>query len=155
MDLKILSSRYILKQDHVASNFYFIISGRVSVFKTDQDNVKGKMFRLVISELSAGDSFGEVALLKGIKRAASVVTEEESEFLRVEKEDFLQIMARASEREIEEKIEFLSQIPIIKTFSEESIQKLCQYAAVKIFPKHSVVMYGSRLSLNSFNKTGC
>lgn len=42
----------------------------------------------IVGELYAGDSFGELALLHDIKRAASIICKGPAEFLTVDKPDF-------------------------------------------------------------------
>ena len=42
----------------------------------------------VVGEMSEGDAFGELALLHNIRRTATIICKENSEFLRVDKPDF-------------------------------------------------------------------
>ena len=42
----------------------------------------------IVGEMFAGDSFGELALLHDIKRAATIICKGDAEFLRVDKPDF-------------------------------------------------------------------
>lgn len=46
------------------------------------------MLLQVIGEMSEGDAFGELALLHNIRRTATIICKENSEFLRVDKPDF-------------------------------------------------------------------
>lgn len=41
--------------------------------------------------MSEGDSFGELALLHNIRRAATIICKEPSEFLIVDKDDFNEV----------------------------------------------------------------
>lgn len=50
-------------------------------------NVKNVIFQIV-GEMFAGDSFGELALLHDIKRAATIICKGTAEFLTVDKPDF-------------------------------------------------------------------
>jgi len=42
----------------------------------------------IVGEMFAGDSFGELALLHDIKRAATIICKGTAEFLTVDKPDF-------------------------------------------------------------------
>lgn len=42
----------------------------------------------VVGEMSEGDAFGELALLHNIRRTATIICKQDSEFLRVDKPDF-------------------------------------------------------------------
>ena len=71
-----------------ADAMYLILSGSVKVFLSDAD---GKEVRLAL--LSAGDYAGEMALIDGQPRSASVVTAEESELCVLSKDGFNQCLA--------------------------------------------------------------
>jgi CRP-like cAMP-binding protein len=45
----------------------------------------------IVGEIHAGDSFGELALIHETHRRASVICKEQSEFLRLDKDDFNQV----------------------------------------------------------------
>lgn len=42
----------------------------------------------LIGEMEEGDAFGELALLHNIRRPATIICKQDSEFLRVDKPDF-------------------------------------------------------------------
>lgn len=46
------------------------------------------MYFQIVAEMFAGDSFGELALLHDIKRAATIICKGQAEFLTVDKPDF-------------------------------------------------------------------
>ncbi|XP_069077678.1 cyclic nucleotide-binding domain-containing protein 2-like [Pleurodeles waltl] len=78
--------RVVLRLGHRGNSFYFIYSGSVAITK-DKDG--GSAF--IDSEpiiLRKGVAFGEVALMKGSRRNATVVCMEDTELLAVDKEDF-------------------------------------------------------------------
>jgi membrane protein YdbS with pleckstrin-like domain len=63
-------------------HFYIINRGRVKVLRRARGELKQ------VAALVAGDYFGEAALLYGRRRSARVVTDAETELLRLSKEDF-------------------------------------------------------------------
>ena len=73
----------IVSQGESPEFFYVIQSGRVLVFRETEDHI-----RTQLTELGPGDYFGEVALVTGQPRTASVETIEESVLIKVSKEEF-------------------------------------------------------------------
>ena len=73
----------IVTQGEAPEFFYVIQSGRVKVFRETADGI-----RTDLTELGAGAYFGEVALVTGQPRTASVEAVEESRLIKVSKEEF-------------------------------------------------------------------
>jgi rhodanese-related sulfurtransferase len=77
----------ICRQGDPGDCFYIITSGKVRVFRKDNDGVETQL-----SVLGAGESFGEMALLTGEARSANVETVEETRFMVLSKEQFERIL---------------------------------------------------------------
>jgi CRP/FNR family cyclic AMP-dependent transcriptional regulator len=78
------SGSVIVKEGDQALGFFLILSGRAEVFKgAESPNPR------VISTLGAGDFFGEMALLDGYMRSASVRAVEDTKCLVLSRWDFL------------------------------------------------------------------
>ena len=73
----------VIHENDPADSLFVIESGKVKVYCSDKN---GKEF--IMNTLSAGDYFGELALLDDSTRSASVRTVEKCEFRIVMKEDF-------------------------------------------------------------------
>ena len=73
----------IVSQGESPEFFYVIQSGRVRVFRETDDHIQTQL-----TELGPGSYFGEVALVTGQPRTASVETIEESTIIKVSKEEF-------------------------------------------------------------------
>ncbi|HZI86833.1 MAG TPA: cyclic nucleotide-binding domain-containing protein, partial [Pyrinomonadaceae bacterium] len=76
----------IIREGDPGDAFYLLRSGGVEVIK-ESDGAR------VLNRLKAGDSFGELALLTGQVRAASIITTEPSSVFRLDKADFDRILA--------------------------------------------------------------
>ena len=81
---KFLKQTIIITEGDENSSLYVILSGKVRVFSSDE---KGREVTLLIQE--AGTYFGELALLSGEIRSASVVTLEKTECAIISKADFI------------------------------------------------------------------
>ncbi|MGO9621905.1 MAG: MauE/DoxX family redox-associated membrane protein [Desulfobaccales bacterium] len=73
----------IVSQGEAPEFFYVIQSGRLQVFRETADHI-----RTPLTELGPGAYFGEVALVTGQPRSASVESLEESSLIKVSKEEF-------------------------------------------------------------------
>lgn len=76
----------IIREGEAGDAFYILRNGSAQVIK---ESDSGK----VLNHLKSGDSFGELALLTGQTRAASVITNEPSSAFRLEKSEFERIIA--------------------------------------------------------------
>jgi CRP/FNR family cyclic AMP-dependent transcriptional regulator len=76
-------NRTIIKAGDPTDSLYIVIAGRIKVQMSDDE---GK--EVILAVLGPGDFVGEMGLLDGAPRAASVVTLEQSEFVSISKEDF-------------------------------------------------------------------
>ncbi|KAI9199622.1 uncharacterized protein BJ171DRAFT_205291 [Polychytrium aggregatum] len=107
--------RVIVKEGHEAQNFYFIASGQVEIRK----QIEGQS--ILLNVLKTGDSFGELALLQNVRRSATVITLMDTELLRVNKDDFLEVLRTESEKDLHEKVELLQSIPLFQMLSRAAI----------------------------------
>jgi putative oxidoreductase len=77
----------IVSQGEKPEFFYVIISGRVRVFRETSEGI-----RTELTELQEGSYFGEVALVTGQPRSASVEAAEDAKLIKVSKEEFDRLM---------------------------------------------------------------
>jgi CRP-like cAMP-binding protein len=83
------SGTAIFFQDDPADSLYVVLSGSAKVLRTSED---GRDRILMI--LRSGDAFGELAMIEGLPRSATVQTLEDTEMLVVSRRDF-EAFARA------------------------------------------------------------
>jgi CRP-like cAMP-binding protein len=82
----------ILHQGDEGDSMFIISKGSVRVMlQSDTGQTE------TLAVLGVGDFFGEMSLLTGAKRSASVFAAEEAECLRIDKSDFTRILERRSE----------------------------------------------------------
>ena len=86
--LTVKAGEYIVREGEAGDAFYLLRSGEVEVIK---DSKGGK----VVNRLKKGQFFGELALLTGAPRAASVKAVSEVDVYRLGKEDFDEIITSA------------------------------------------------------------
>lgn len=84
--------RIILMEDDDGSAMFFIRSGKVKVTRASSD---GK--EVILTILGESDFFGEMAIIDGMARSATVATIEESELFMIERTDFLNLLKKHPE----------------------------------------------------------
>jgi CRP/FNR family cyclic AMP-dependent transcriptional regulator len=82
----------IINQDDESYSLYVILSGSVKVYVSGDDGREA-----VLNHQSAGDYFGDLALIDKQPRVASVMTLENSKFMIISREDFMTCLSRNPE----------------------------------------------------------
>ncbi len=82
----------IVKQDDPADSFYVLTRGRARALKIKPDGEE-----IPLGVLKPGDSFGEAALAEGGTRNATVRCSTAVDVLRIDRDDFLQLVGRVPE----------------------------------------------------------
>ncbi len=86
-EIHVTAGELVVKQGDPPDFFYVIRSGRVRVFRQTAEGI-----RTHLTELQGGDYFGEVALVTGQRRTASVEALEDSVLLEISKEEFDRVL---------------------------------------------------------------
>jgi CRP-like cAMP-binding protein len=79
----------LVKQGDPGDSLFIIKSGSVSVYVRSEDGRS-----VYANQLNAGDFFGEMSLLTGEARAASIRANEETEVIIIDKEAFSNVLAQ-------------------------------------------------------------
>ncbi len=79
----------ILLEDEVGSALFVIIKGKVKVARTSNDGRE-----VILTILSDSDFFGEMAILDGFTRSATVTATEDSELFIIQRNDFLDLLTQ-------------------------------------------------------------
>jgi len=83
---QVAADEIVIEQDDISNNLYIIIKGTVIVSKKSPSRGWVR-----INTLGKGDYFGEIALLRNIRRTARVTTQTPCTFLVIGRDDFLDI----------------------------------------------------------------
>jgi len=120
-ELKSYSKNSIVFSQHEKGDtLYLILKGSVKVTLLSESGRE-----VILSILKNGDFFGEMAILDGLPRSASVITMENTEFMCLKRERFLHLLSKKPEigvsilaemskrlREADERIESLSLLDV-------------------------------------------
>ncbi|MDE3058643.1 MAG: Crp/Fnr family transcriptional regulator [Bacteroidota bacterium] len=77
----------ILLEEETGAALFVIISGKVKIVRMDDDGRE-----VILSILGESDFFGEMAILDGLTRSASVVATTKSELFMIHRRDFLKLL---------------------------------------------------------------
>jgi CRP/FNR family transcriptional regulator, cyclic AMP receptor protein len=78
----------ILREADPGDHFFALLRGEVKVFVDSPDGRE-----VVLTHLQSGDFFGEMALLEGVSRSASVTAMSETELVALARDDFFAVLA--------------------------------------------------------------
>ncbi|XP_022803352.1 cAMP-dependent protein kinase regulatory subunit-like [Stylophora pistillata] len=132
--------RVVIKQGHVGISFYFIVSGSVMVERMEVDKFTGEQHTQVVGEMGEGDAFGELALLHNTRRAATIICKENSEFLRVDKPDFDEVLRNSHQIEWERKLAVLNSQPALQDWARTEIRNTIAHTKIREFSPNTVIL---------------
>ena len=92
-----------------------------------------------VAKLSSGAAFGELALIKGQPRAATIKCLTDSHFVVLNKEDYLKILGKNEKKKLEELVKFLVGIPLFSVWSKKKLQKFSYFLKKAFFHRKQTV----------------
>ncbi|KAL5011779.1 hypothetical protein ScPMuIL_010330 [Solemya velum] len=113
--------RVIIRQGHKADNFYFILSGTAIVTILETNKSTGEQYGRTVAFLKKGGSFGELALMHGARRSATVTCKEDVELLAVGRDDFIDIFMHVEKNKEPDHIQFIRTIGILRGWPFEML----------------------------------
>ena len=93
-----------------------------------------------IGVLKAGQTFGELSLLYGSPRSASIVSVTNSALIKIEKEPFDKYVKNIFENQLQDQIEFLKICPIFNKIDQDLLIKLGIRTEVKKYSTGQIIL---------------
>ena len=87
----------------------------------------------LITHMSDGMSFGELALISYKPRAATIVCEAPTHFAVLKGSDFKHAFGKIQQKRLNEEIAFLKQIPMFSDWTKVALQKMTYFFVKKEF----------------------
>ncbi|XP_003497127.1 cyclic nucleotide-binding domain-containing protein 2 [Cricetulus griseus] len=130
--------RVIVKKGQRGNSFYFIYLGTVAV--TDDDDGSSAFLDPHPTLLHKGGCFGEMGLLSTAVRRATVVCMEETEFLVVDREDFLaNKLDEEVQKETRYRYNFFRNLDLLQSWSDEKVWQLVALGRTEKFSHGQLV----------------
>uniref|UniRef100_A0A8C7ECJ0 Cyclic nucleotide-binding domain-containing protein 2 n=1 Tax=Nothoprocta perdicaria TaxID=30464 RepID=A0A8C7ECJ0_NOTPE len=124
--------RVILKKGQCGISFYFIYFGSVAL--TDDEDGSSTLTALYPVVLQKGAKFGEVSVLKGTRRVATVICLEDTKLFVVDKDDFF---ANKLDEELQEELcyryNFIKGVKFFEKWSKRSIVRITNSSKMEKF----------------------
>ncbi|KAJ3164075.1 hypothetical protein HK101_000534 [Irineochytrium annulatum] len=115
------ANRLVFKQGDAATAWYIILSGSVSVQISQSGRLEDNR---LIRKLSKGDGFGDLALVHNIPRTATITTDERTELMKIEKDDYNRILRFIREKEMNELYHFIRKMPVFANWTRASLMTI-------------------------------
>lgn len=129
---------YIFKYGEKGTKFYIIISGLVSV-EIPKKTLKGDTVFFEAITLSSGTSFGELALESSKPRAASIRCKQDTHFMFLEKQSYVQLISKIVLDKRNTSVNFLQSLPIFNSCTKGTLTKLTYAFKEKYYNKGQIV----------------
>ena len=135
----------IVKQDDPGDSFFYILHGTVNVRiaspidigikKEEGDDPSKGMYTIEknVGVLKDGQTFGELSLLYGTPRSASIIAVTNSCLIKIDKVPFDKYVKNIFENQLQDQIEFLKICPVFQKIDKDSLIKLGVRADIKRF----------------------
>ena len=92
-----------------------------------------------VAVLSAGNSFGELALLKNKLRAATIRCKDTCHFAVIERRDYQKVLMRMEQKRLDEVTDFLQALPYFSHWARHSLQKLQYFFEKRVYIREQPV----------------
>ncbi|XP_029462149.1 calcium-responsive transcription factor isoform X2 [Rhinatrema bivittatum] len=148
-------SRVIVKKGQPGNSFYFLYSGCVAV-TMDEDGSSAFVDEEPVL-LHRGSGFGEIALLKGLNRNATIVCMEETELLVVDKQDFFDNKLDVElQKECLYRYHVLRKLDLFASWPEPLIERISERCKAEKFHHGQVIIWDtSETNSVTFVSKGC
>lgn len=144
---KIPKDHVVIRQGAVGDYFYVVEEGLLHCYirpdrPSDRNQPPGyhPEFGKKVAECKEGSSFGELALMYGHPRAASVVSIEPSTLWSLDRMTFRTIILKAAHRRRTMYEQFLISVPLLTSLGPEERSKIADALVSKVYPDGEAVV---------------
>jgi len=116
---EVLPNTTVITQGDLNANYFYVVSdGSVHIIVNNE----------LVVELGKGNSFGELALLYDAPRSATVKISPKgvAKLWRLDRKTFKSILVNTHERELVQRVRFLSKVPILSQLSSVETKQLAE-----------------------------
>ncbi|XP_037825865.1 cGMP-dependent protein kinase, isozyme 1 isoform X1 [Lucilia sericata] len=128
--LSIEKGKFVIREGEVGAHLYVSAEGEFEVEKN------GK----ILGIMGPGKAFGELAILYNCTRTASIRVLSDARVWVLDRRIFQQIMMRTGMQRIENSVNFLKSVPLLKNLSEEVLAKIADVLEVEFYPAGTYII---------------
>eukprot|EP00747_Dinoflagellata_sp_TGD_P166048 gnl/TRDRNA2_/TRDRNA2_188255_c0_seq1.p1 gnl/TRDRNA2_/TRDRNA2_188255_c0~~gnl/TRDRNA2_/TRDRNA2_188255_c0_seq1.p1 ORF type:complete len:798 (-),score=216.94 gnl/TRDRNA2_/TRDRNA2_188255_c0_seq1:223-2616(-) len=142
-------SKLIVEGDLNADYFYIVQDGQFEIFVSDQpegeqpqnaDNAARKGESKFVGAVTKGGSFGELALLYLVPRAATVIAKTDSVVWVIDRQNFKSTLMKVSDQKIDEYVTYLDRVDILAPLLGDEKKSVAQALIEMHFTKGEVIL---------------
>ena len=141
----------IVKQGDPGDSFFYILTGTVNIrltvkIDTGIKSKEGEDDKSVITVdknigvLKSGETFGELSLLYGTPRSATIISVTNSALIKIDKAPFDQYVKNIFENQLQDQIEFLKICPVFHNITKDLLIKLGIRTEVKKYSTGQIIL---------------
>ena len=138
----------IVCQGRNGKGFYYILSGHVCIIletmQVKEDSCMSEKKEEVSFEiagyLKSGQTFGELALLLKGERKATVVCVSKTEVIRIDQDDFKELLQKNNQEDWSTKTRYIQNHPILSTWPTHSMCEVMDQSKICKYSQNSVVL---------------
>ncbi|KAK4887833.1 hypothetical protein RN001_004104 [Aquatica leii] len=132
--------RVIVRQGDAADSLYFIIAGEIIIRQQIYDPILDKEISQDVGRKGPGAMFGEVSLLHGVPRTATILTATHCEFLRLRKGDFDVVLKATVQEQWNEICRAMNMFSYFRSWDEISIRECCILSKIQDFHMDETIL---------------
>lgn len=117
------AGEFVIREGEVGAHLYVSASGEFAVMQN------GK----VLDKMGPGKAFGELAILYNCTRTASIRVLSEARVWVLDRRVFQQIMMRTGLQRIENSVNFLKSVPLLRNLSDELLAKIADVLELEFY----------------------
>ncbi|XP_039218820.1 cyclic nucleotide-binding domain-containing protein 2-like [Crotalus tigris] len=144
---KYIAGTVIMKQGHMATECYLLLSGKLKFMITNEKFENGILASEALYELEEEDFIGETCLLTNTRRPASVICKSDTELLVIDTKVFECALASIRYEQYHATCCFLRKLPLFSTWPSEKIDFITHCSLQKSYRAGTTVVMDS---LNSY-----
>ncbi|KAJ6645894.1 cGMP-dependent protein kinase, isozyme 1 [Pseudolycoriella hygida] len=126
----VVKGEYVIREGEGGAHLFVAAEGEFEVIKD------GK----ILGKMGPGKAFGELAILYNCTRTASVKVLCDSRVWVLDRRVFQQIMMRTGMQKIEENVNFLRSVPLLKNLSDNLLAKIADVLEVEFYPAGAYII---------------
>ena len=134
----------IVKQGEKGDSFFYILLGIVKIViskKYDLGPTGGEIFiDKYIGDLKAGQTFGELSLIYGTERSATIISVTNSTMIKIDKLSFDTYVKDIFENQLKDQIDFMKICPVFHKIEKEKLIKLAIRSEIRKFTSNKTII---------------
>ena len=130
---KFKQNEKIFNRGDEGDTFFVILKGEVAVVREEE----GK--EVIVVTLGVGACFGELSLLDGRPRTATMVCVTDTTCAVLSKDDYTNLLLSAKKEQLERKVEFLAQHPFFSGWSRMALNRVSYHFELETFKGGSMI----------------